>query len=1041
MSKQLINIGTLPNDNTGDPIRDGGDKINDNFNEIYGAIGDGSTLSIDVSNPVNGEALIYNSSTGKFESNSIGAVLSTLTITDDSSSSIGIDLTTDQLDVTGGLGIVSSVTGTQLKLDIDQSIVITQTGTETLSNKTLDGLSNTFTNIPNSALVNSELTIMDSTSTTDSVALGETLHITGGSTITTSVANNVLTIDLAPAFKEFTIRDSSSTTDTVALGETLHITGSNAITTSIANNVLTIDLAPVSKCTTLGTTVLELGCTTTCLEGLTCFDLASGAEMRLRGYHPLGRCNVAIGTTADIPNAANAGCNVSIGYNALCGIVDGTNNVAVGTDALCGISDGYCNVAIGKSVLKKAAHGWNNVAIGASIMGSMCAASNCNVSCNIMLGLSLFDSTNPNTFSRNIVLGQQSGNCIQSNAQENVIIGRCNFRSAVSNTSYNVAIGRGASGSATGNDNISIGSSAGSNSLTGYQIAIGRSAASRVQTCSDCWQCTGANSLTTGNPPAVCSSYSGIPNWSSNNKYGCNFEQTANLAIGNFAMNCVMFADTNVVIGHNAAAATCNNTLCGVDTGLKDSVVLGNTSAMNNTLEGSIVIGNRAFTCMCDMSSVHSGNQVPTLAHSFNDVIIGTDALQSIDANSCSYGCNSCENVVLGAYAAQYVRGLSGSVIIGACAYQCDFTSPFADDVTTGVVVVGEEGMGNFSSPDYAPHITSVGAGAGFYTSSGQGITLVGTNAFGNNSLSAYGMVVVGDNAHMGPSNGDVGVANNTIVGSNAANSLHQGCSSINRTGFNTIIGSHAATGLTSFFSGPLGPSWCSSVYDLQDGCNNIIIGYAAAPSAQIVDDEITIGNPANTKFRLPGVQASAVDGQVLTHNASTGYLELQNAGGGTLNVIDDSSTAVAITLSTEQLQIAGGAGITTSASGNTITISNSASGSLSVLDDSSTSISIDLGTESLTLVGGTGITTSASGNTVTIAKSSNSYSTQKFTGDESTSAFTLNQSGRTVDDVFVIVNGIVLVPTDDYTILGTTLTFVLAPGASSEIQVRYLPL
>ena len=110
-------------------------------------------------------------------------------------------------------------------------------------------------------------------------------------------------------------------------------------------------------------------------------------------------------------------------------------------------------------------------------------------------------------------------------------------------------------------------------------------------------------------------------------------------------------------------------------------------------------------------------------------------------------------------------------------------------------------------------------------------------------------------------------------------------------------------------------------------------------------------------------------------------------------------------------------------------------------MDDSSTSISIDLSTENLTLVGGTGITTSASGNTVTINKSANSYSTQKFTGDESTSSFTLNQSGRTVDDVFVIVNGIVLVPTDDYTISGTTLTFVLAPGASSEIQVRYLPL
>tara|TARA_B100000902_G_scaffold377481_1_gene409737 strand:- start:2011 stop:3780 length:1770 start_codon:yes stop_codon:yes gene_type:complete len=59
-------------------------------------------------------------------------------------------------------------------------------------------------------------------------------------------------------------------------------------------------------------------------------------------------------------------------------------------------------------------------------------------------------------------------------------------------------------------------------------------------------------------------------------------------------------------------------------------------------------------------------------------------------------------------------------------------------------------------------------------------------------------------------------------------------------------------------------------------------------------------------------------------------------------------------------------------------------------------------------------------------------------TGDGSTSTITIN-SGRTVDDVLVFVNGICLVPTDDYTISGTTLTFVLAPSANAEIVVRYL--
>tara|TARA_R100001510_G_C7653976_1_gene212502 strand:+ start:2130 stop:2732 length:603 start_codon:yes stop_codon:yes gene_type:complete len=59
-------------------------------------------------------------------------------------------------------------------------------------------------------------------------------------------------------------------------------------------------------------------------------------------------------------------------------------------------------------------------------------------------------------------------------------------------------------------------------------------------------------------------------------------------------------------------------------------------------------------------------------------------------------------------------------------------------------------------------------------------------------------------------------------------------------------------------------------------------------------------------------------------------------------------------------------------------------------------------------------------------------------TGDGSTTAFTIN-SGRSVDDILVIVNGITLTPTDDYTVSGTTLTFVAAPAASAEIVIRYL--
>ena len=67
-------------------------------------------------------------------------------------------------------------------------------------------------------------------------------------------------------------------------------------------------------------------------------------------------------------------------------------------------------------------------------------------------------------------------------------------------------------------------------------------------------------------------------------------------------------------------------------------------------------------------------------------------------------------------------------------------------------------------------------------------------------------------------------------------------------------------------------------------------------------------------------------------------------------------------------------------------------------------------------------------------------YTAGSATGDGSTRAFTIN-SGRAVADVFAIVNGVVLVPTTDYTISSTTLTFATAPVSGAEIQFRYLPI
>ena len=59
-------------------------------------------------------------------------------------------------------------------------------------------------------------------------------------------------------------------------------------------------------------------------------------------------------------------------------------------------------------------------------------------------------------------------------------------------------------------------------------------------------------------------------------------------------------------------------------------------------------------------------------------------------------------------------------------------------------------------------------------------------------------------------------------------------------------------------------------------------------------------------------------------------------------------------------------------------------------------------------------------------------------TGDGSDTTFTV-LANTTVDNVLVFVNGICLVPTDDYTVSGTTLTFTTAPANGAEIVFRYL--
>ena len=155
MAKVLINRGSVPNDGTGDNLRAGANKVNLNFDEIYTAIGDGTTLSANIK------------------------------VKDDTSTLATINAKGEILGILGGTGIGSTVSGSNVTLAIDATVV-TATSTNTLTNKNLTSGTNTFPTI----------TLSDG-SATDPISLGETVTFSGTANETNvAVTANTVTLGL-----------------------------------------------------------------------------------------------------------------------------------------------------------------------------------------------------------------------------------------------------------------------------------------------------------------------------------------------------------------------------------------------------------------------------------------------------------------------------------------------------------------------------------------------------------------------------------------------------------------------------------------------------------------------------------------------------------------------------------------------------------------------------------------------------------------------------------------------------------------------------
>ena len=253
MTKQTINRGSAANDGTGDNLRAGAAKVNTNFDELYGVLGDGTTLlsgnyitdastSVLTNKTINGSSNTFTNIPSSALASLPNTKLdnSTITVTGDTGSH-AVDLG-DTLTVEGSNGIATTITADKISIAIDGT-VLTETSTDTLENKTISGSTNTLTSIANTSLLNSTVSFggislaLGATDATPAFDLADATNYPTSSlsgTITNaqlagSISNDKLTNNA------ITIGDDTSTNFNVGLGGSFEIIGGPGLSTAIDN--------------------------------------------------------------------------------------------------------------------------------------------------------------------------------------------------------------------------------------------------------------------------------------------------------------------------------------------------------------------------------------------------------------------------------------------------------------------------------------------------------------------------------------------------------------------------------------------------------------------------------------------------------------------------------------------------------------------------------------------------------------------------------------------------------------------------------------
>ena len=222
---------------------------------------------------------------------------------------------------------------------------------------------------------------------------------------------------------------------------------------------------------------------------------------------------------------------------------------------------------------------------------------------------------------------------------------------------------------------------------------------------------------------------------------------------------------------------------------------------------------------------------------------------------------------------------------------------------------------------------------------------------------------------------------------------------------------------------------------------SKVVITYISAEATGALENVILFKSPDPS---APRVYAFPLPGSCLTFSTNTCKAFTIGADGSgdlkriTFTAAPASSSAIYVLTTFDNEAF-----VNTDLNGNELLLD--ADGDTSITADTDDQIDIKINgaddfqftANTFTILSGSTITNSGTASGFVVA---GSYTHSKATGDGSTTAFTIT-SGRAINDVLVFVNGVCLVPTDDYTISGTTLTFATAPASSAEITFRFLPL